>query len=97
MKGSHGKMSGTRRKLKKGEKEKITPTRYLKHFDEGDMIQIKIDSSSHRGMPHPRFQGRVGEVIGKKGKSYRLKVKDKNKEKELVVSPEHLKGIDSKK
>lgn len=92
MKGSHGKMQGTRRKLKKG--EKTSPSEYLKEFNRGKKVQVKIDPSSHDGMPNPKFHGLVGEIIGKRGKAYRVKVKDKNKEKELFVRPEHLKDIE---
>lgn len=92
MKGSHGKMQGTRRRLKK--EEKTSPNDFLKEFREDEKIQIKIEPSSHRGMPNPRFYGRVGEIVGKRGEAYRVKLKDKNKEKELIVRPEHLKGLE---
>ena len=93
MKGSHGKMQGTRRKLKKD--GDVAPNQFLKEFEVGEKVQIDIESSSHRGMPHPRFQGRVVEISGKKGSSYTVKFKDGGSEKQLNVKPEHLKRLNS--
>lgn len=89
MKGSKGKRSRTRKKLRK--KDKSKPNQYLKDFEEGARVQVRIDPSSHRGMPHPRFHGQVGEVRAKRGQGYILKVTENSKKKELTVHPEHLK------
>lgn len=93
MKGSHGKMEGTRKKLKKETGGSLPPSKYLKEFEEGERVQVKIEPASHRGMPNPRFHGKSGEILGKRGKAYKVEVKDKNKEKEIFVKPEHLKQI----
>ena len=94
---SKGFRSKTRRKLKKELKEKFKPTDYLKDFKENDKIYIYINSSSQSGMPHRRYQGLTGKVTGKRGRAYLVNVFLGNREKTLIVSPEHIKAIDGAK
>ncbi|RLJ01613.1 MAG: 50S ribosomal protein L21e, partial [Candidatus Aenigmatarchaeota archaeon] len=49
--------------------------------------------SSHRGMPHSRFKGKVGIVVGKRGNAYEISVKDGRAEKMIQTFPEHLKPV----
>jgi large subunit ribosomal protein L21e len=42
-------------------------------------------------MPFPRFHGKTGKVIGKRGSAYLLSVMDGNKEKTVISRPEHMK------
>jgi large subunit ribosomal protein L21e len=44
-------------------------------------------------MPFPRFKGIAGKVIGKRGKSYLVEIKDGKKIKQVISRPEHLKAI----
>jgi ribosomal protein L21E len=44
-----------------------------------------------------RLQGRTGVVIGKRGRSYLVKLKDQNKEKEYLIEAIHLKKIEGNK
>jgi len=81
---SHGLRSKTRRKLSSKKKVALTP--YLQEFKEGDKVHIKINPSS-RKIPHPRFHGMTGKVVGKRGKAFIIEVKKKT----LIVKPEHLK------
>lgn len=82
----------TRDKLNKTPRTrgKISIRRYLQNLKEGDMVCLKIDSSFHKGMFFPRFQGKTGMVTGKQGKCYKIAFKDGNKSKKLVVHPLHL-------
>lgn len=89
MKTSKGKMHNSRLKLKKEGKDPVN--RYLRTFETGDKVKIDMDSSSK--FPHPRFHRRVGTIVKKQGKSYMVKVKDKNAVKHVVLRPEHLKVI----
>lgn len=57
----------------------------------GDKVHIVTNPSIHRGMPHRRFHGKTGEVIGKRGKCYVVRVLLGDKEKILFIRPEHLK------
>ena len=83
----------TRRKLKKGLRERLTIPLMLKKLKINEKVVIKISPSIHKGMPHPRFQGKAGIVTGKKGRSYIVAIKDGGKEKKLNVHPTHLKKI----
>ncbi|MCK4429270.1 MAG: hypothetical protein KAU95_02750, partial [Candidatus Aenigmarchaeota archaeon] len=87
----HGKIRKARSKLKRTRgNEGIT--KYLKSFKEGEKAVIKIDSSS-QNYPHPRHQGAVGEIKGKRGRAYIVNIKSGKKEKQIITTPEHLKKL----
>jgi len=65
-------------------------TRALQEFEVGTSVSIDIDSAVHKGMPHPRFQGRTGKIEGMQGNAYLVGVTVGSKHKILVVLPEHL-------
>lgn len=56
------------------------------------MVHIVIDPSIHKGMPHPKFHGKTGAVIDKRGRAFIIEVKDGNAIKTVIALPEHLKG-----
>jgi large subunit ribosomal protein L21e len=68
-------------------------TRALQQFQEGESVNIVIDSSVHKGMPHTRFQGHTGKVEGKQGESYLIGINDGKKHKTLIIRPEHLRRV----
>ncbi|PTD94035.1 50S ribosomal protein L21e [archaeon SCG-AAA382B04] len=89
---SQGSRHGTRKKLKKERKKKSSPiTKAVEKYEKGDIVHIDIDPSIHKGMPHPRFDGRTAKIREKRGKSYIIEVTDKSDKKELAIRPEHLK------
>lgn len=88
-----GKREKTRRKLKKSPRDKTTPNQFLKEFEKGENARIKIEPSSHKGMPDPRFNGRDGQVIDKRGRAYVVKLKDGGKTKQIIARPEHLSKV----
>ena len=92
---SKGFRSKTRRLLKKGARSRTKITDYLKSIELNDKVVIKIDSGIHKGCPHPRYYGVTGIVSKKRGNSYIITIKDKNKEKTLISRPEHLSIIKS--
>ncbi len=91
VKKSKGFRSGTRKKLE----QKVRPaiTRFLQDFDIGQNVVIILEPSSHKGMPFPRFKGKMGKIVEKRGRSYVVKIKDGNKIKQIISRPEHLKAI----
>jgi large subunit ribosomal protein L21e len=93
VKRSRGFRSKTRRKLKQKPGYKPPITKFLQEFEIGQKIAIDIEPSSHKGMPHPRYQGRVGEITGRRGKSYIIKIKEGSKIKKILARPEHLKVV----
>jgi len=83
----------TRNKLKKNirEKGKISITRYFQRLNEGDKVYLTAEPAVQKGMYFPRFHGQSGVIVGKQGACYRVKIKDKNKEKVILIHPVHLK------
>jgi len=87
-----GKRRKSRDKLSKHVRErgKIKIRKWLQSFNVGEYVHIKIDPSVHVGMPHHKFHGRTGIVVGKRGDCYEVKVTDRNKEKLIIVHSVHL-------
>ncbi len=88
-----GPRAGTRRLLRKKEKRKLTVNDVMKSFNIGDYVAIKINPSVHRGMPHPRFHGRTGRVVEKRGMSYVVEIRDGGKIKKVIARPEHIRPV----
>ncbi len=89
---SHGFRFKSGRKLRKKVRERgVRIRKFLQTFDVGQRVHIDIEPASQKGMPHPRFQGRTGVVIGQRGRAYLVQVRDGGKMKTLIVRPEHLK------
>lgn len=87
VKRSKGTFSTYTRKLKA--KKKIGIVGIYKQFKEGDRVVINI-KPGHPGMPHPRYRGRHGVIVGKQGESYVVEVRDGNSVKRLISRPVHL-------
>ena len=92
---SKGIRSKSRNILRKRPRERGMPpvTHTLAEYPEGTKVAVKINPTVHKGMPHIRFQGRTGTVIGKQGLSFRVQMSIGKKVKELVVRPEHLRQV----
>jgi len=89
---SHGFRRKSRYKLTKTVREKgLSPvSRAIQEFEVGEMVHIDLDPSVQKGMPHPKFQGQTGRVVGHRGRAYLLEVRDGNLIKEIIAFPEHL-------
>jgi large subunit ribosomal protein L21e len=72
------------------ERGKTTLTKILRGYETGEKVVVKIDPSVHKGMPHRRFQGRVGVIMAKRGRAYVVHVSQGDAIKEIIVRPEHL-------
>ncbi len=73
------------------EKGAIPPLSLLLiEYKVGDKVVIKPNPAIWAGMPHRRFCGKVGEIVGKRGKSYLVKVRIGDSYKTIIVRPEHL-------
>lgn len=65
--------------------------KYLIEHSVGDKVDIITDPSQHKfGMPHRRFHGKTGTVIGKRGRCYEVQVKIGKAQKMIIVGKEHL-------
>ncbi len=87
-----GKRAKTRHKLQS--KRKVTVNQLLLKPDLDSTVQIDIEASVHEGMPHPRFQGLTGKVVGYRGKAVEVRIGKGSKAKLLVVHPAHLKVLE---
>jgi len=87
---SHGPHRRTREKFRRT--GKIPINRFIKNFIVGDRVIINIESASSHGMPFKRFQGLSGKILEKRGRSYLVEIKDGNKLKTVIATPEHLKA-----
>ena len=73
------------------EKGKLGLSRLLAKYEVGDKVIINIDSGVHKGMPHKRFQGKVGTVVEKRGRAYVLDLPQRKTSKYIIAGPEHIK------
>tara|TARA_Y100000310_G_scaffold343806_1_gene453222 strand:- start:2183 stop:2473 length:291 start_codon:yes stop_codon:yes gene_type:complete len=72
-------------------KGKVPLSQYFQVLNEGDKVNLKINPTIQKGRFFPRFHGKTGTIMGKKGFCYKVKIKDGNKEKLLFIHPIHLK------
>jgi large subunit ribosomal protein L21e len=89
------KSSGIRRKTRHIlQKSFVRGLSYLLHdYNVGDKVVIDIDPSEHKGMPHRRFQGRVGIVDDVGRRTLTVKVNIGNKEKVVTARLNHVKPL----
>jgi large subunit ribosomal protein L21e len=72
---------------------KISFMKYFQKFDSGESVAIVMELSQQGpGFPK-RMQGRTGKIVGKRGRSYVIEVKDFNMKKTYIIKPIHLKKI----
>lgn len=73
--------------------------KYLIDYDINDKVDIITDPSQHsRGMPHRRYHGRTGVIVGIRGRCYEVEVSLGNSKKMLILGREHLRlNYDTKK
>jgi large subunit ribosomal protein L21e len=93
---SFGYRAATRTLFKKAFKTngRCPTTTYLRTFKRGDYVDIKVDSSIHKGMPFKHYHGRTGVVFNVTKRAIGVRV---NKEvngriiqKQLHVSTPHV-------
>jgi large subunit ribosomal protein L21e len=65
-------------------------SRLLVDYEIGQRVDIVINPSVHKGMPHRRYHGRTGVVLGKRGRGIMVDVKLGNAAKTLIIRPDHL-------
>ncbi|MFH1444930.1 MAG: 50S ribosomal protein L21e [Nanoarchaeota archaeon] len=90
---SKGSRTGTRSKLRQIKRAKFKSETFLKEFKKDDIVVIKIEPSSHKGMPFPKMNGKIGKIVGKRGNSYIINVLIGKTQKSVIAKPEHIKPI----
>jgi large subunit ribosomal protein L21e len=73
-------------------KGKLELSKYFQKLEKGDIVSVVREQSVRSSFPE-RFQGRTGVIIGKRGKSYIVNIKDQNKEKKFLIEAIHLKKL----
>jgi large subunit ribosomal protein L21e len=89
----NGPRKKTRYKFKKDlRKRGILPvTTAIQEFEIGQKVHVVCEPSVQKGMPHRRFHGRTGTVVGQRGRAWLLQVSDGNAKKVIIARPQHLK------
>lgn len=65
--------------------------KYLIDFEIGKKVDIITNSGTHkRGMPHRRFHGKTGTIIGKRGRCYEVQLRIGNAKKMIILGKDHL-------
>lgn len=92
VKKSHGYRTRTRGLMSKRIRQKgiISPNKILTDYEEGQRVDIVIDSGFHKGMPHKRYHGRTGVVTGLRGRAVLVDVGLGKSMRSLIVRREHL-------
>ena len=93
VKKSHGFRARTRSLMSKKVRTRgiSPPGRLLVDYEVGQRVDIVIDPSFHKGMPHKRYHGKTGIVTGLRGRAVIVDVKLGKMTKTLIIRPEHLK------
>ncbi|MEW5996083.1 MAG: 50S ribosomal protein L21e [Candidatus Micrarchaeota archaeon] len=83
------------RRTKRFRKErKLTVPDRVKTFRNGERVLIALQPS-FSGFPAPRYDGRHGRVVERRGKAYVVEISDLGARKELIVSPVHLRRMEA--
>lgn len=92
VKRSRGKRSKSRHVLRKKPRERGLSSikRAVQQFEIGERVNINLDPSVHKGMPHHRFHGYTGKIEGIQGDAYLVGINVGKKHKTLIVRSEHL-------
>ncbi len=96
MRRSHGFRQGTRSILKKSKRQRrrVEIRRIMHRYQDGDRVAIVLDGAQQQGMPHRRFQGKVGIISKRQGRAYIVDVADGDKMKTVIARPEHLQSVE---
>jgi large subunit ribosomal protein L21e len=90
----NGPRKKTRYKFKKDlRKRGIMPvTSVIQQFEIGQKVHVVCEPSIQKGMPHRRFHGKTGTVLGQRGRAWVVSINDGNMEKVVIARPQHLKA-----
>jgi large subunit ribosomal protein L21e len=90
----NGPRKKTRYKFKKDQRKRgILPvTSLIQKYEVGQKVHVVCEPSVQKGMPHRRFHGKTGTVIGQRGRAWLLSIRDGDSEKVVIARPQHLKA-----
>jgi len=89
----NGPRKKTRYKFKKDLRRRgILPvTAAIRNFEMGQKVHIVCEPSIQKGMPHRRFHGKTGTVVGQRGRAWLVEIPDGNATKLVISRTQHLK------
>ncbi len=88
---SHGLFVGRTRQLARHHRlSRMGITGLIKEFKIDDRVVI-LPKGNFKNIPHPRYKGRVGRVIEKRGAAYVVEVEtSRSKSAKIIVPQVHL-------
>lgn len=85
---SHGLFAGRSRHLSRHAKlSTLGLSRLINKFDEGSKVII-TPHGNFKNIPHPRYKGRVGTVVGSRGKAYVVEIIATGTAKKTLIVPQ---------
>ena len=90
----NGQRKKTRYKFKKDLRARgvLPVTRVIQQFEIGQKVHVVCEPSIQKGMPHRRFHGKTGSVVGQRGRAWLVEIRDGNKLKTVISRPQHLRA-----
>ncbi len=91
---SNGLFSSRTRHLARHHKpSKMGLTQLIKDYKVGDMVAI-VPKGSFKDIPHPRYRGKIGKIVEKRGAAYVVEVSvQRSTTRRIVVPQRHLEKI----
>ena len=74
-------------------KGKTSLSTFFQTLNIGDRVTLVADVSHQESLYHERFHGHSGAVEGMQGECYKVRIKDGDKAKMLIVHPVHLRKM----
>ncbi|MEM2207576.1 MAG: 50S ribosomal protein L21e [Sulfolobales archaeon] len=93
VKASQGLRHRTRKLLRKNVRERGAIPRLslvMQEYRAGDRVHIAPNPAIHEALPHRRYIGKTGIVVGKRGRAYLVELLVGSKKKVIITVPEHL-------
>ncbi len=87
---SQGLFSGRTRHLARHHKpSELSVSETIKSFKVGDNVAI-VPKGNFKNIPHPRYRGKIGKVIERRGSGYVVELKIFRSTKRMTVPVLHL-------
>lgn len=64
----------------------------IKNLKEGERVAI-VPRGNFKNIPHPRYKGRIGKIIEKRGSSYVVEINVMRAKRTLIVPAMHLQKV----
>jgi len=90
---SGGLFVGRTRHLARHHKpSELSVNEIIKELNVGDRVAI-VPKGNFKNIPHPRYRGKIGRVVEKRGSAYVVELNVFNAVKKLTVPVVHLKKL----